>query len=118
MKIVVLGLWHLGCVTAACSAKFETVVGLDFDLQTVAKLQKGEPPIFEPGLKDLIREGVQSGKLLFEDDAAEACHGTDLLWVCFDTPVDADDRADLAPVWDGIARCIPHLPPGARILIS
>jgi UDPglucose 6-dehydrogenase len=118
MKIVVVGLWHLGCVTSACSAKFETVVGLDFDPQTVAKLRQGEPPIFEPGLKNLIREGVNSGKLLFTDDPAEACHGADLLWVCFDTPVDTDDRADLAPVWDGIARCVPHLPEAAPILIS
>jgi UDP-glucose 6-dehydrogenase len=38
MKIVVLGLWHLGCVTAACAAKFKSVIGLDFDPVVVAPM--------------------------------------------------------------------------------
>jgi len=118
MKIVVLGLWHLGCVTAACSAKFQKVIGLDFDQETVARLRQGEPPVFEPGLADLIREGLDSGRLRFDDDPSEACQGADLLWVCFDTPIDVDDRPDLTPVLDGVARCIPHLAPGTLILIS
>jgi UDPglucose 6-dehydrogenase len=118
MRIVVLGLWHLGCVTAACAAKFQDVVGLDFDRETVARLRQGEPPVFEPGLADLIREGLVSSHLRFLDDCSEACRGADLLWVCFDTPVDAEDRPDLTPVLAGVARCIPHLAPGTLILIS
>src|SRR6516162_8945006 len=98
MRIVVLGLWHLGCVTAACAAKFHHVIGLDFDRETAGRLRQGETPIFEPGLADLIREGLASGRLRFLDDCSEAFSGTDLLWVCFDTPVDADDRLDLTPV--------------------
>jgi UDP-glucose 6-dehydrogenase len=49
MKVVVLGLWHLGCVKAACCAKFTDVGGLDYDEQTVHNLRAGQPPIFEPG---------------------------------------------------------------------
>jgi len=63
MKIVVLGLWHLGCVIAARTAKFESVVGLDFDPGVVAQLRKRKPPLFEPGLAEPINEGVQSGGL-------------------------------------------------------
>lgn len=48
MKIVALGLWHLGCITAACAAKFESVVGLDFDPAVVMRLRSGKPPLFEP----------------------------------------------------------------------
>jgi UDPglucose 6-dehydrogenase len=118
MKIVVLGLWHLGCVTAACSAKFARVVGLDFDSSDVASLRLGKAPIFEPGLESLIREGIRSGALSFETDAALACSGADLLWVTFDTPVDSDDLGDATPVFDGIGRCLPHLPSRAIILIS
>ena len=119
MKIVVLGLWHLGCVTAACAAKFESVVGLDFDLALVAQLRNGgKPPLFEPGLAELVNEGLQCGRLTFSDDPASACRDADLLWVCYDTPVDDNDVADLAPVIDGIERCVSHLRPGTLILIS
>jgi UDPglucose 6-dehydrogenase len=118
MKIVVLGLWHLGCVTAACSAKFARVVGLDFDFSTVRSLRLGKAPIFEPGLESLIEEGIRSGALSFETDAAVACSGADLLWVTHDTPVDGDDLADVSPVFDGISRCLPHLPNQAIVLIS
>ncbi len=118
MKIVVLGLWHLGCVTAACAAKFESVIGLDFDPAVVAQLQNGKPPVFEPGLAELISEGLQHKRLTFADDPAVACRHANLLWVCYDTPVDDNDVADLTPVIDGISRCVPHLPAGTLILIS
>src|ERR1700692_61852 len=101
MKVVVLGLWHLGCVTAACCAKFVDVVGLDFDQQTVVQLKKGIPPVFEPGLTDLIQNGFASQRLAFESDPAIALAGTDLLWVTYDTPVNDDDKADLSPVLGG-----------------
>ena len=54
MNVVVLGLWHLGCVTAACCAEFDrSVVGLDFDAGTMARASKnGEAPLFEPGLDE------------------------------------------------------------------
>jgi UDPglucose 6-dehydrogenase len=118
MKIVVLGLWHLGCVTAACAAKFESVTGLDFDSTVVTQLRKGVPPLFEPGLAELIKERIQSKQLNFSDDPAFACRQADLLWVCDDTPVDDNDLADLTPVLDGIRRSIPYLRPGTLILIS
>jgi UDPglucose 6-dehydrogenase len=118
MKIAVLGLWHLGCVTAACVAKFEQVVGLDFDPGTIAGLQIGKPPIFEPGLEELIAAGVNSGRLSFTEDPELACQKADLLWVCIDTPLDDQDRIDLAPLVEGIARCAPFLEAGTMVLIS
>ena len=66
MKVVVLGLWHLGCVTAACCARFVDVTGLDFDDRTIHDLRAGHPPIFEPGLADLIQDGLASEHLSFE----------------------------------------------------
>ncbi len=62
MKVCVLGLWHLGTVTAACLASGgHEVMGLDFDRQAVARLKCGKPPIFEPGLEELIGEGMAAG---------------------------------------------------------
>jgi UDPglucose 6-dehydrogenase len=118
MKVVVLGLWHLGCVTAACGAKFVQVVGLDFDPQRVEELKQGTPPIFEPGLVELIQEGLASRRLSFESDPATALAGADLLWVTYDTPVDDDDNPDVSSVLAGINRCLPFLPHDATVLIS
>jgi UDPglucose 6-dehydrogenase len=118
VKIVVLGLWHLGCVTAGCCAKFFDVVGLDFEQQRIDDLREGKPPIFEPGLDDLIRSSLAARHLSFESDPAKALDGANLMWVTYDTPVDHEDQSDVKPVLDGIDRCIPYLPQGAVVLIS
>jgi UDPglucose 6-dehydrogenase len=118
MKVVVLGLWHLGCVTAACSAKFVDVVGLDFDASVVEDLRAGKQPVFEPGLADLIQDRVVSGHLAFESDPSNALADADLLWVTYDTPVDDDDKADVKPFLEGIDRCMPYLRGEALVLIS
>jgi UDPglucose 6-dehydrogenase len=118
MKIVVLGLWHLGCVTAACASKFYAVTGLDFTQETVHQLSSGKPPLFEPGLAELLQEGLRSGRLHFSHDPVEACRGADLLWVCYDTPIDDDDTADLDPIYTGIERCLPFLESGTLVLVS
>ena len=72
-QVCVLGLWHLGCVTAACLADpGASVVGLDFDEPRVQALQHGTAPIAEPGLDELIRAGLASGRLDFTCDPARA----------------------------------------------
>lgn len=119
MNVVVLGLWHLGCVTAACCAEHFHVVGLDFDADLITGLQAGRAPLLEPGLDDLLAHGLASGRLRFAlgaDPAALAA--ADVLWVCDDTPVDDRDVADVSFVLERIAACLPALRPGATVLIS
>ncbi len=118
MKVVILGLWHLGCVTAACSAKFLDVVGLDLNRQTIDDLKRGKPPIFEPGLADLIQNGFASHRLSFVSDPATALKEANFLWVTYDTPVDEDDQPEVESVLEGIDRCLPYLPDDALVLIS
>jgi UDPglucose 6-dehydrogenase len=66
----VFGLWHLGTVTAACLAsEGHEVIGLDFDDAVVDELKRGKPPIFEPGLEELIKG---SANLSFTTKAAKA----------------------------------------------
>ena len=116
MTITVLGLWHLGSVTAACLARHHRVTGLDFDEPVLAKLRGGHAPLHEPGLDDLLAAGIKSGNLDFssEPTAIQA----DVLWVCYDTPVDADDRSDLDWVHSRLARVLPGLRPGTVVLLS
>jgi UDPglucose 6-dehydrogenase len=118
MKIAVLGLWHLGCVTAACCAKHFTVTGLDFDEANVSRLRSGRAPLAEPGLDDSLRAGVASGQLSFTSDIRTACGNADVLWVTYDTPVDDDDRSDIDFVLAAVRRCVPALTRGALILLS
>ena len=80
MNIVVLGLWHLGCVTAACCAEHFRVVGLDSDETLVANLREAKAPLNEPGLDALIQTGLDAGKLSFSTDAVDACRNAELLF--------------------------------------
>src|SRR5262245_35968798 len=118
MNITVTGLWHLGCVTAACAARHFQVTGLDFDPENVARLSQGRAPLFEPQLDDAIAQGLQSGRLRFTSDPAAACAGADLLWVTLDTPVNDQDEAQLEEVFALLERTLPHLYPGALVLVS
>ena len=119
MRICVLGLWHLGCVTAACLAgQGHEVTGLDDGAQTVAGLSAGRAPISEPGLDELLRQGLDAGRLSFTTEDAAALAGRELLWVAADTPVDEDDNADVDFVVRRVARALPHLPAGATVLVS
>ena len=118
MNITVLGLWHLGCVTAACGARHFQVVGLDFDAANVAKLNAGQAPLFEPGLNELIAAGLAAKKLSFTTDPKIACAQADVLWLCYDTPVNEDDESDVDFVLANLRRALPHLPTGALVLIS
>ena len=119
MNVVVLGLWHLGCVTAACCAEHFQVTGLDFDPAAVDALRQGRAPLFEPGLDELLQLGLASGRLRFAVGPDEtALRAADILWVCYDTPVDDNDVADVLFVLERLSACLPALRPGAVVLIS
>lgn len=69
MKLAVAGLWHLGCVTAACLAKGgHQVIAYDPQTDIVTQLQSGHAPIFEPGLKELLAEGVANQQMTYTAD--------------------------------------------------
>jgi UDPglucose 6-dehydrogenase len=91
------------------------VVGLDED---VAQLREGKAPLFEPGLDDLIRAGLDSGKLRFESDPRAALAEAEVLWIAYDTPVDEDDRADVEHVTSRVEQLLPLLRPGALVVSS
>jgi UDPglucose 6-dehydrogenase len=118
MKIVLLGLWHLGSVTAACAAKHFQVAGLDFDAANIAKLNSGHAPLLEPGLDELIAAGLAAKKLSFTSNAKTACENADILWLCYDTPVNDHDESDVETVLGNLRRALAYLPNGALVLIS
>jgi len=119
MKICVHGLWHLGLVTSACLASlgFE-VVGIDPDSLLIKDLKNKKLPIFEPGLDELISSGLDNRNLKFELSSPSNLKEVELLWVTFDTPVDDDDKADVAFVENQVKKILPDLDINTVILIS
>lgn len=118
MNVAVLGLWHLGAVTAACTAAAgHTVVGIDHDADAIAALQAARPPVAEPGLAALLEQQIGAGRLSFTTDVARLAD-VDVLWVTYDTPVDADDRANVAFVLRRVEATFPYLRSGTLVISS
>jgi UDPglucose 6-dehydrogenase len=119
LRVAVFGLWHLGSVTAAClAAAGHRVTGLDLDVDVIDGLRAGRAPLREPGLDELIAEGLASRRLTFTDDPRVAFDGADIVWVTFDTPVDDEDRADVGWVRAQLDSAVDALAPGTLVLLS
>jgi UDPglucose 6-dehydrogenase len=119
MNVAVLGLWHLGSVTAACIAGAgHSVTAFDPNPAIVEALTNGRPPVAEPGLPELIARGLQSGNLRFTTALPLAVRSADVVWVAFDTPVDEEDRADRGYVEKQVQAVFPHLSNLAVVVLS
>ena len=87
MKISIFGLGYVGSVTAAClSEKGHEIVGVDVNPEKVALINRGDPPIFEPELGQLLEAARIGGRLRATTDAADAVMATDVSIVCVGTP--------------------------------
>jgi GDP-mannose 6-dehydrogenase len=95
-QIAVLGLGYVGCVTAACLAKIgHHVIGVDRDPFKVDTVRSGRAPFFEPGLEDLVREGVAANRLGASVTLGEALAGADVALICVGTPSEKNGNLDL-----------------------
>jgi len=110
-RITVLGTGYLGATHAACLAELGfQVLGVDISEAQVNALAKGNLPFHEPGLEDLLRGGVESGRLRFSTSYAEAAEFGDVHFVCVGTPQRADsDAADLSHVLACVDALAPRL---------
>ncbi|WP_324783124.1 UDP-glucose/GDP-mannose dehydrogenase family protein [Streptomyces sp. H51] len=116
LKITVIGTGYLGATHAAAMAElgFE-VLGLDVDAEKIAMLQRGETPMYEPGLEELLKQHVagfegSSGRLRFTQDWAELGAFGDVHFVCVNTPQrHGEYAADMAYVEAAFASLAPHL---------
>jgi UDPglucose 6-dehydrogenase len=99
MRVGVIGVGHVGLVTAASMADLgHDVVGMDDDDAKVALLRAGEMPFLEPGLEELVHGGVDAGRLRFTGESAEAVDGTDVVFICVGTPRRDDGAPNLSYV--------------------
>jgi GDP-mannose 6-dehydrogenase len=96
MKVAVFGLGYVGTVTAAgLASRGHQVVGVDVDTMKVDAICRGESPVVEPGIGELVRDAVASGRLWATTDARLAIEGSDVSLVCVGTPSSARGDTDL-----------------------
>ncbi|TEA63769.1 UDP-glucose/GDP-mannose dehydrogenase family protein [Pseudomonas sp. CH235] len=96
MNVSVFGIGYVGLVQGAALAEVgHNVLCVDVDAGRVEALKEGTLPIYEPGLKSLVRDNYQSGRLRFGTDLVDAVHHGDVLLIAVGTPPDEDGSADL-----------------------
>jgi len=99
MKLTVVGTGYVGLVTGACFAEMgNDVLCIDVDADKIARLEKGEIPIFEPGLREIVLRNVEQGRLHFSTDVREGVRFGTMQFIAVGTPPDEDGAADMQHV--------------------
>lgn len=103
LRIAVLGLGYVGTTTAACLARSgHQVLGIDINPAKVAMVGSGRSPVVEPGLDELLAEGVAAGRIRSSLSLDEGADGLDLAIVCVGTPPRTDGKLDLAHLLESV----------------
>lgn len=96
MKISVIGTGYVGLVSGTCLSQLGfQVTCMDADEAKIERLRRGEIPIYEPGLEELVSENVAAGRLSFSSVYSETMDGADVVFIAVGTPSDEDGSADL-----------------------
>lgn len=99
MKVAVIGTGYVGLVTGVVLAQLgNDVICVDKDSEKVEKLRQGIPPIYEPGVEEMLRQGLKDGFLHISDSIAEAVRASDVVFIAVGTPPSADGTPDLTAV--------------------
>src|SRR5262249_17133799 len=118
-KICVVGAGYAGLVTGACLADLgNDVVCLDIVEEKIAQLERGEVPIFEPGLEHVLQRVTLAGRLHFTTDYAVGCRGAEFIFIAVNTPsVAGGTEADMSRV-EAAARAIAEHLSGNAVIIN
>jgi len=116
-RVGVIGAGYVGLTTAAGLAHLgHDVTCADVDVEKLAALSRGQIPILEEGLPELVAEGLHSGRLSFVLGAGAAARGAEFVFLCVPTPEEEDGSADLSCVEAAVAEIAPNLEPGAVVV--
>ena len=116
-NVAVIGAGYVGLTTAACFASIgHRVTCADIDEDKVAGLKEGVVPIVEAGLAELVRAGLDTGRLSFVVGAAAAVADCEFAYLCVPTPQAADGSADLSYIRSAAAEIGPLLPAEAIVV--
>ncbi len=106
-----IGAGYVGLVSGVCFSEFGwTVNCVDSDPERIAALQKGQVPIYEPGLEEMLERNIANGRIRFSTDLAPAVREADLIFLAVGTPMRrGDGYADLSYVYQAVDQIAPHL---------
>jgi UDPglucose 6-dehydrogenase len=117
-RLAIIGTGYVGLTTGACLAHLgHDVVCGDIDAQKIAGLSRGEVPIIERGLDELVAEGIANGRLRFVVGAADAVSGCEAAFLCVPTPQRADGSVDLSFI-EAAAREMARSMPTAALVVN
>jgi UDPglucose 6-dehydrogenase len=117
MKIAVIGTGYVGLVTGTCFADSgNDVTCVDIDKEKIDRLNRGEIPIYEPGLEEMVRENQAVERLRFSTDLAAAVKPAEVVYLCVGTPQSADGAANLSALWSVVDGMATHLAPSAVVV--
>jgi UDPglucose 6-dehydrogenase len=117
-RICVVGVGYVGLITAAGFADLgNQVIGLDISEEKIEGLKRGEMPIFEPGLEEMVDRNVRAGRLSFTTSYKEGIQGTQFVFIAVGTPSGVDGEADLQHV-EAAARSIAEVMNDKLIIIN
>jgi UDPglucose 6-dehydrogenase len=118
MKVAVIGSGYVGLVLGACLAESgNDVISADIVEEKVARLRRGEIPIYEPGLEPLVKRNLAEGRLRYTTDVPDAVRASDIIFIAVGTPPGEDGSADLKHVLD-VARTVGQSMNGEKIVIT
>jgi UDPglucose 6-dehydrogenase len=110
MQISVVGTGYVGLVTGTCLADSgNAVTCLDINAEKIARLRRGEIPIYEPGLEEMVTRNTVAGRLRFTTDTPEAIQDAEVVFLAVGTPPRDDGSADLSALWSVVDSIAPHL---------
>jgi UDPglucose 6-dehydrogenase len=117
MKIAVIGTGYVGLVTGTCFADSgNDVVCVDIDQAKIDRLNRGEIPIYEPGLAEMVAENQAAERLRFTTDLPAAVSPAEIVYLAIGTPQSHDGAADLTALWKVVDSIAPHLRPDAIVV--
>lgn len=116
MKLAVVGTGYVGLVSGTCFADSgNDVTCVDIDEVKVERLRRGEIPIYEPGLSELVEHGIEAERLQFTTDLASAVQSAEVVFLAVGTPQGDNGAADLSALWTAVDSIAPHLRPEAIV---
>jgi UDPglucose 6-dehydrogenase len=118
VKIAVVGSGYVGLVSGACFASLgNSVTCVDVDKAKIARLKKGEMPIYEPGLEELVRQHLKGGNLTFTTDLSGAIKKNEVIFIAVGTPPRPNGEADLSSV-EAVARIVAEEMNGYKLVVE
>jgi UDPglucose 6-dehydrogenase len=117
MQIAVVGAGYVGLVTGTCLADSgNTVTCVDINAERISMLERGNIPIYEPGLEEMVVRNSKAGRLSFSTDLSSSVCNSQIVFLAVGTPPAKDGSADLSSLWKVVDSVAPYLEPEAVVV--